>query len=64
MITDFSSINNIEDAASILGYTHFVSDSKKTKENELVIEESNDNKLKTILRGLNLPIENQIVSWE
>lgn len=38
LITDFSSINNIEDAASILGYTHFVSDSKKTKENELVIE--------------------------
>ena len=38
LITDFSSINNIEDAAGILGYTHFVSDSKKTKENELVIE--------------------------
>ena len=38
LITDFSSINNIEDAANILGYTHFVSDSKKTKENELVIE--------------------------
>jgi hypothetical protein len=38
LITDFSPINNIEDAASILGYTHFVSGSKKTKENELVIE--------------------------
>ena len=38
LITDFSSINNIEDAANILGYTHFVSDSKKTKENELIIE--------------------------
>jgi hypothetical protein len=42
LITDFSSINNIEDAASILGYTHFVSDSKKTKENELVIEKVYD----------------------
>lgn len=38
LITDFSSMNNIEDAASELGYTHFVSGSKKTKENELVIQ--------------------------
>ena len=43
----------------------FLRDLRKGRnENELVIEESNDNKLKTILRGLNLPIENQIVSWE
>jgi hypothetical protein len=42
LITDFSSINNIEHAASILGYTHFVSDSKKTKENELIIEKVYD----------------------
>ncbi len=38
LISDFSKSNNIEEAADLLGYTHFVSDSKKTKENELVIE--------------------------